>query len=169
MSTTPQQLGTDYTGCVTLLVMIGKSTGPSCQKLHERLEYICTSEIYRVITFTVVTLLHPLSIVYIMGSILSFVKSRRATHVRGRHGSSGATPWVLPEDEPARVEEFRRTSTLCVSAPYERIRPASKVKIDVRLSVCLCQIFAHQFNLVTFNRQHGGNKLYYGKLRCHFK
>ncbi len=113
--------------------------------------------------------LHPLSIVYIMGSILSFVESCLDTHVRGRHGSSEATPWVLPGDEPARVEEFRRTSTLCVSAPYERIRPVSKVKIDVRLSVCLCQIFAHQFNLVTFNRQNGGSKLYYGKLRCHFK
>ncbi len=58
-----------------------------------------------------------------------------------------AVPQVFPGDEPAWVEELRRTSALCVDAPYERIRPASKVKIYVRLSVCLCQIFAHQFNL----------------------
>ncbi len=85
------------------------------------------------------------------------------------HRSSGAAPQVLPGDEPVRVEEFRTTSALCVDAPYERIRPASKVKIYVRLSVYLCQIFAHQFNLVTFTHQHGGNKLYNGKLRCRFK
>ncbi len=35
--------------------------------------------------------------------------------------------------------------------------------------MCLCQIFDHQFNLVTFTHQHGGNKRYYDKLRCHFK
>ncbi len=35
--------------------------------------------------------------------------------------------------------------------------------------MCLCQIFYHQFNLVTFTHQHGSNKLHYGKLRCHFK
>ncbi len=50
VSTTPQQLGTDYTGCVTSLVMIGKSICPSCQKQRERLEYYCTSEICRGIT-----------------------------------------------------------------------------------------------------------------------
>ncbi len=50
VSTKQQQLGDDYTGCVTLLVMIGKSFCPSCQKQHERLEYYCTSEIYRCIT-----------------------------------------------------------------------------------------------------------------------
>ncbi len=84
-----------------------------------------------------------------MGSILYFIE---LCCVRGRHGSSGAAPRVLPGDEPARVEEFWRTSALCVDAPYERIRPASKVKIYVRLSVFLFQIFAHQFNLtlVTF-------------------
>ncbi len=32
VSTMPQQLGTDYTGRVTSLVMIGKSVCPSCQK-----------------------------------------------------------------------------------------------------------------------------------------
>ncbi len=66
---------------------------------------------------------------------------------------------VFPGDEPARVEELRRTG---VDAPYERIRPASKVKIYVCFSVCLCQIFAHHFNLtlVTFTHQHGSNKLY---------
>ncbi len=42
----PQQLGTDYTGRVTSLVMIGKSICPSSQKQRERLEYICTSEIF---------------------------------------------------------------------------------------------------------------------------
>ncbi len=35
---------------VTSLVLIGKSVCPSCQKQRERLEYICTSEIYRGIT-----------------------------------------------------------------------------------------------------------------------
>ncbi len=50
VSTMPQQLGADYTGCVTSLVMIGKSVCPSCQKQHECLEYYCTSEIYRGIT-----------------------------------------------------------------------------------------------------------------------
>ncbi len=116
-----------------------------------------------------ITLLSACTVDSIMGSILSFVVLRRAARVRGRHGSSAAAPQVLPGDEPARVEELRRTSVLRVDTPYERIRPASKVNIYVRLSVCLCQIFAHQFNLVTFTRQHGGNKLYYGKVRCHFK
>ncbi len=144
MSTTPQQLGTDYTGCVTSLVMIGKSVCPSCQKQRERLEYICTSEIYQGITLlsasTVDSIYNGFYIVFYR------VAPCRATRVRGRHESSGAAPQVLPVDEPARVEELRRTSALSVDAPYERIRPASKVKIYVRLSVCLCQIFAHQFN-----------------------
>ncbi len=77
VSTTPQQLGTDYTGCVTLLVMIGKSVCPSCQKPHERLEYYCTSEIYGGIT------LLSASTVYIMGYILCFVESDLTTRVRG--------------------------------------------------------------------------------------
>ncbi len=153
--------------------MIGKSVCPSCQKQRERLEYYCMSEIYRGITLlsasTVGSIYNGFYIVFYR------VALRHATRVRGRHGSSGAVPRVLPGDEPARVEEFRRTSALCVDvdAPYERIRPASKVKILYMyvLSVCLCQIFAHQFNLtlVTFTCQHGGYKLYYGKLRCRFK
>ncbi len=121
---------------VTSLVMIGKSVCPSCQKQRERLEYICTSEIYRGITLlsasTVDSIYNGFYIVFYR------VAPRRATCVRGRHESSAA-------DEPARVE-LRRTSALSVDASYERIRPASKVKIYVCLSVCLCQIFAHQFN-----------------------
>ncbi len=169
LSTTPQQLGTDYTGCVTSLVMMGKSVCPSCQKQRECLEYYCTSEIYRDITLLSASTVDSIY----NGFYIVFLSSRaaplRATRVRGRHGSSATAPQVLPGDEPARVEELRRASALCVDAPYERIRPASKVNINVHLSVCLCQIFAHQFNLVTFTRQHGGNKLYYGKLRCRFK
>ncbi len=82
-----------------------------------------------------------------MGSILFFyrIALRRSPHVRGRHGSSGAAQRDLPGDEPVRVEELQRTSALSVDAPYERIRPASKVKIYVRLSEYLCQIFAQQF------------------------
>ncbi len=113
---------------VLSLVMIGKSVCPSCQKQREHLEYICTSEIYRDIT-----LLSTSTVDSIIGSILSFqVALRRATRVRERHGSSAAArvaPRVLPGDEPARVEELRRTSALCDGAPYERIRPASKVNI----------------------------------------
>ncbi len=63
-----------------------------------------------------------------MGSILSFVKSRLTSHARRRHRSRAAAPWVLPGYEPTRVEEFQRTSALCVDAPYDRIRPESKVK-----------------------------------------
>ncbi len=40
VSTMLQQFGTDYTGCVTSLVMIGKSICPSCQKPREGLKYI---------------------------------------------------------------------------------------------------------------------------------
>ncbi len=54
-------------------------------------------------------------------------------------------PRVLPGDEPARVEEFRRTSTLCVGAPYERIRPASKVKIQVHLNKLECRVKVNLF------------------------
>ncbi len=43
-------LGLNYTGRVTSLVIFGKSVCPSCQKQRERLEHICTSEIYRGIT-----------------------------------------------------------------------------------------------------------------------
>ncbi len=46
VSTTPQQLGPDYTECVTSLVMMGKSVCPSCQKQRERLEHIY-SYLYR--------------------------------------------------------------------------------------------------------------------------
>ncbi len=67
-----------------------------------------------------------------------------------------ATSRVLPGDD------------MPYNAPYERIKPSSKVK-NVCLSVCLCQIFDHQFNQVTFTHQHGGNKFHYGKLRFHFK
>ncbi len=80
-----------------------------------------------------------------------------------------AAPRVLPRDEPAREDEFWRTSMLCVNAPHERIRPASKVKKYMYIRLCFCQIFAHQFNLVVLTRQHGSYKLYHGKLRCHFK
>ncbi len=90
---------------VTSLVLIGKSVCPSCQKQRERLEYICTSEIYRGITLLSASTVD--SILYIMGSILSFIESRRATRVQGKHESSGAAPQVLPADEPARVEELR--------------------------------------------------------------
>ncbi len=144
VSTTPQQLGTDYTGCVTSLVMIGKSVCPSCQKQRKRLEYMCTSEIYQGITLlsasTVDNIYNGFYIVFFR------VTPRHSYSLPWRHGSSAAALWVLPGDEPARVEEFRRTSALCVDAPYERIRPASKVKIYVYLSMCLCQIFAQQFN-----------------------
>ncbi len=95
MSTMPQQLGTDYTGCVTSFVLIGKSVCPSCQKQHERLEYYCTSEIYQGITLLSAS------------TVDSIYNGYNATRVRGRHGSNGAAPWVLPGDEPARVEELR--------------------------------------------------------------
>ncbi len=102
------QLSTDYTGCVTSLVMIEKSVCPSCQKQHKRLEYICTSEIYRGITLlsasTVDSIYNGFYIVFYR------VAPHRATRVRGRHGSNGAAPRVLSGDEPARVEELRRTS-----------------------------------------------------------
>ncbi len=106
VSTTPQQLGADYTGCVTSLVMIGKSVCPSCQKQRERLEYICTSEIYQGITLlsasTVDSIYNGFYIVFYR------VAPCRATRVRGRHESSGAAPRVLPVDEPARVGEHLR-------------------------------------------------------------
>ncbi len=54
-------------------------------------------------------------------------------------------------------------------APYEIKRPARKVEMYIFFSVCLCQIFAHQFNLVIFTCQYGGKKLYYGKLHHRFK
>ncbi len=57
-----------------------------------------------------------------MGSILFFNKSRRA---KEDTEAAGAAPWVLPGDEAARVEEFRRTSALCIDATYERIKPRS--------------------------------------------
>ncbi|XP_058632049.1 uncharacterized protein LOC131540807 [Onychostoma macrolepis] len=91
--------------------MIGKSVCTSCQKQLERLEYICTSEIYRGITLlsasTVDSIYNGFYIVVCCHA------ARRATRLRGRHGSSGAARWVFPGDEPARVEELRRTSTLC--------------------------------------------------------
>ncbi len=144
---------------VTSLVMIGKSVCPSCQKQHERMEYICTSEIYLGITLLSASTVDSIYNGYYI--VFYRIAPRRATRVRGRHESSGAAPWVLPGNEPARVEELRRTSALSVDAPYERIRRASKVKIYVCLSVCLCQIFAHHFNPYTCIRQHGGYKLYY--------
>ncbi len=92
--------------------------------------------------------LHPLQIV-------QFIESRHATRFRGRHGSSRAALLVLPGDEPTRVGDFRRTSALCVDALYERIRPASKVKICVCLSLFVSPV---NLTLVTFTHQHGGNK-----------
>ncbi|KAF4097450.1 hypothetical protein G5714_021458 [Onychostoma macrolepis] len=52
-------------------------------------------------------------------------QSRASPSLR-KHGSSGAALQVFPGNEPARVEELRRTSVLFVDALYERIRPASK-------------------------------------------
>ncbi len=49
-STNPQQLDTDYTGCVTSHVMVEISICPSCQKQREIFENICMSEIYRGMT-----------------------------------------------------------------------------------------------------------------------
>ncbi len=48
--------------------------------------------------------------------------------------------------------------------------PASKVKY-MYVCLCVCVRFLHNSltYLVTFTHQHGGNKLYYGKLRCRFK
>ncbi len=75
------------TGCVTSLVMIGKSVCPSCQKQHKRIEYYCMLEIYRGIT-------------------------------------------LLASEEDTEAAGHRMVKY-----------------IYVRLSVYLCQIFAHQFNL----------------------
>ncbi len=142
--------------------MIGKYVCPQKQKQRERLEYYCMPEIYRGITLlsasTVDSIYNGFYIVFCR------IELRCAAPLASEEDTeaAGAAPWVLPGDEPARVGELRRTSALCADAPYERIRPASKVKIYVRLSVCLYQIFAHQFNLVTFTCQYSGNKLYYG-------
>ncbi len=100
---------------VTSLVMIGKSICPSCQKQRERLEYICTSEIYRDITLLSASTVDNIYNGFYI--VCCRVVPCRSTRVRGRHGSSGAELRVLPGDEPARVEELRRTSTLCVDAP----------------------------------------------------
>ncbi len=110
MSTTAQQLGTDYIGCVTLLVMIGKSICPSCQKEGDRLEYYCTSEIYRGISLLSASTVDSINGFYIV-YIFCRVAPRSGTRVRG---------WVLPGDEPAKVEsgKFQRTS-MCVDAPYK--------------------------------------------------
>ncbi len=108
ISTMPQQLGTDYIGCVTLLVIIGKSICPSCQKEGDRLEYYCTSEIYRGISLLSASTVDSINGFYIV-YIFCRVAPRSATRVRG---------WVLPGDEPAKVEEFQRTS-MCVDAPYK--------------------------------------------------
>ncbi len=70
VSTTPQQLRIDCTGCVTSLVMIGKSVRPSCQKQRERLEYYCTSDIYRGIT-----LLSASTVDSIMSSMYFFYRA----------------------------------------------------------------------------------------------
>ncbi len=146
MSTAPQQLGIDYTGCVTSLVIMGKSVCPSCQKQHARRVHLY---IRNILGHHFTVRIHCRQ--YIQWVLYCWLLSSRAvphhsTRVRGRHGSSGAAPRVFPEDEPTRVEELRRTSALCVDASYERIRPASKINIYVRLFVCLCQLFAHQFN-----------------------
>ncbi len=105
-------------------------------------EYICTSEIYQGITLLSASIVD----IYMMGSILlSVVESRCAAPLVSEEDTEPA-PRVLPGDEPTRVGEFWRRSALCVDAPYERIRPASKVNIKVHLSVCLSQIFVHKFN-----------------------
>ncbi len=120
-----------------------QSVCPSCQKQCERLEYICTSEIYRDITFlsasTVDSIYNGFYIVFLSNRAAPLPSRPRKT--RKQRGSAAD----LPGDEPVRVEELQRTSALSVDAPYERIRPASKVKIYVRLSEYLCQIFAQQF------------------------
>ncbi len=54
--------------------------------------------------------------------------------------------------EPVRVEQFRRTSVLCICAPYERIRPASKVKLvaTVWTSTWALQMAMHFFPPIMF-------------------
>ncbi len=80
-------LGPDYTGCVTSLVMIGKSVCPSCQKQRERLEYICTSEIYRGITLlsasTVDSIYNGFYIVFLIESCCATRSPRKTRKQRG--------------------------------------------------------------------------------------
>ncbi len=57
--------------------------------------------------------------------LLSVVESRLSAPLASEEDTEAARR-VLPRDEPARVEELQRTSVLCVDAPYERIRPASR-------------------------------------------
>ncbi len=107
-----------------------------------RLEYYCTSEIYRGIPLLSASTVDSIyNGFYIVFYRVAPCHSRPRKTWKQRGSAAG-----FAGDEPMRVEELRWTSALCGDAPYERIRPASKVKIYVCLSVCLCQIFAHQFN-----------------------
>ncbi len=115
--TVPQQLGTDYTGRVTSLVMIGKSVCPSCQKPRERLKNICVSEIYRSITLlsasTVDSIYNEFYIVFYR------VAPRHSVPLDPRKTRKQRTRFYLfilfflinvfsffPGDEPARGEEL---------------------------------------------------------------
>ncbi len=97
LSTTPEQLGTDYTGCVTSLIMIGKSICPSCQKQRECLEYICTSEIYRDITLLSASTVDSNSnnLYTVIGSILSFRVALRRVAPLASEEDTEAEP-ILP-------------------------------------------------------------------------
>ncbi len=88
---------------VTSLVLIGKSVCPSCQKQRERLEYICTSEIYRGITLLSASTVDSIY----NGFYMSFIESRSALVSEENTKAAGVAPRVLPADEPARVEELR--------------------------------------------------------------
>ncbi len=157
ISTMPQQLGTDYIGCVTLLVIIGKSICPSCQKEGDHLEYYCTSEIYRGISLLSASTVDSINGFYIV-YIFCRVESRHAAPLASEDG-------FCPGMNPRKWKSFREHR--CVS--MHLTNKTCKQGKNICTFMCFYQIFAHQFNLVTFTRQHGGYKLYHSKLRCHFK
>ncbi len=137
MSITPQQLETDDTGSVTSLEIIGKSVCPSCKKQHEHLEYICTSEIYQGIIY-----------IYIYAFSRRFYLKRLIVYSGynffGQYVCSlGIEPTTFVVSPLTSEEDTEATSRVLpgddmpYNAPYERIKPSSKVKNYVCLCVCV--------------------------------
>ncbi len=92
---------TNYSGCVTSLVMTGKPVCPensaSAWSTFVHQKYIGAS----------LYCPHPQYIVHIMGSILSDVKSHHAAPLASEEDTQPVQKLrVLPGDDPARVKEF---------------------------------------------------------------
>ncbi len=91
------------------------------------------------------------------------------SHPRKTRKQRGSTVGFA-RDEPTRVEKLQRTSALCRCTLRE-----NKTSKQGKNICTIVWVFESDFctpvylTLVTFTHQHGGNKLYYGKLRCHIR